>query len=276
LIDKLLSEGKDLTLLVRDVQSNAVKGLISSCEQKFDRPQINLVEFELTKEDLALPIDFSSKKFDHVYHLAAIYDLTSSKVDMLNTNVEGTRRLLFRLKKDGFKGRFHFVSSIAVAGDFSGRFDENMFDENHPAPTFEEFDESDHYYTGHAHKDGSYLLIVYENEVIGSISYACGYEKRHYAEIDIWLGSLKYTGKGIGPRSIQMIMDFVHDTYAIKTFMIRPWIKNTNAIKAYKKCGFIEIENKALNEYYSDEDFKEYGEGDYGVEETVNLLLVRK
>ncbi len=130
LIDKLLSEGKDLTLLVRDVQSNAVKGLISSCEQKFDRPQINLVEFELTKEDLALPIDFSSKKFDHVYHLAAIYDLTTSKVDMLNTNVEGTRRLLFQLKKDGFKGRFHFVSSIAVAGDFSGRFDENMFDEN--------------------------------------------------------------------------------------------------------------------------------------------------
>jgi RimJ/RimL family protein N-acetyltransferase len=147
-----------------------------------------------------------------------------------------------------------------------------MFDEAHPAPTYDEFDEEAYFYSGESNKLGSYLLIEHENEVIGSVSYACDYEKNTYSELDIWLKSTNHTGKGIGREAINLVVDHVHNEYKINNFIIRPWIKNMNAIKAYKKCGFVEFPHTELRNYYGDESFKEYGEGDYGIEETINLI----
>ena len=129
LIEALLKKNQELTLLVRNPESTVFKELMDRLEQEGEKPSVKLVKFDLTKDDLALSQTCLLNDFDHVYHLAAIYDLSTSESDMLNTNVEGTRRLLSRLKRDGFRGCFHFVSSIAVAGNFSGRFDEDMFDE---------------------------------------------------------------------------------------------------------------------------------------------------
>ncbi len=47
---------------------------------------------------------------------------------------------------------------------------------------------------------------------------------------------------------------------------------NNGKIKAYKKCGFKEINVFIVSDYYSDEDAELYGEGDYGADETVNLI----
>jgi len=149
-----------------------------------------------------------------------------------------------------------------------------MFNETFRSPTWPEFDEDadDTYYTGEASKYGSYLLILYEETVIGSVSYSCEYEKIPFGEIDIWLKSLAYTGKGIGVKVIKALIGFVHETYAIETFLIRPWKKNGHAIKAYEKCGFEVVENFSVSQYYSDKMMSDYGAGDYG-EETVNMVL---
>lgn len=128
LVEALLKKGHQLTLLVRNPESAASKELNDRWRQVTEKSSIKFIKFDLSKDDLGLTKKSLLKEFDHVYHLAAIYDLSTAESDMLNTNVEGTRRLLSRLKQDGFKGCFHFVSSIAVAGDFSGQFDENMFD----------------------------------------------------------------------------------------------------------------------------------------------------
>jgi len=148
-----------------------------------------------------------------------------------------------------------------------------MFDHIHPAPTLEDFcEEPDDLYGGKPNEEGNYLIIKYQGHVIGSISYALNEGSVRCYELDIWISKKEYLGKGIGTKSIQLLIDYLVNTYGIKTYLIRPWAKNENAIKAYKKCGFAQIEKEELQNYYSEEDYISYGDGDYG-DNTVNLVL---
>lgn len=153
---------------------------------------------------------------------------------------------------------------------------EFMFSEQYPAPTWIEFneDEPDSFFRGGPSKDGSYLLIKYNDQIIGSISYSCEYSKIANCELDIWIGSTQFTGKGLGIEAIRLLMDYVHSEFSINTFIIRPWAKNINAIKAYKKCGFVEDKSFNAEDYYSEDSLEKYGEGDYGIEDTVNLVMI--
>ena len=68
---------------------------------------------------------------DHVFHLAAVYDMTADEEQDRIANVEGTRHAV-ALANVLDAGRFHHASSIAVAGAYSGTFREDMFDEGQP------------------------------------------------------------------------------------------------------------------------------------------------
>jgi NAD(P)-dependent dehydrogenase (short-subunit alcohol dehydrogenase family) len=71
---------------------------------------------------------------DHFFHLAAMYDMTAT--DELNEklNVGGTRAAL-ELAAGLDVDVFHQVSSIAIAGDYHGTFDETMFDAGQALPS---------------------------------------------------------------------------------------------------------------------------------------------
>lgn len=69
-----------------------------------------------------------SGKVDHVFHLAAIYDLTADDATQQAANVDGTRNAVSLAEDIGAK-RFHHMSSIAAAGLYSGIFREDMFEE---------------------------------------------------------------------------------------------------------------------------------------------------
>jgi NAD(P)-dependent dehydrogenase (short-subunit alcohol dehydrogenase family) len=71
---------------------------------------------------------------DHVFHLAAIYDMTADDATNEAMNVGGTRNAV-QLAGDLEAGCFHQVSSVAAAGEFRGRFDETMFDEGQTLPS---------------------------------------------------------------------------------------------------------------------------------------------
>ena len=79
-------------------------------------------------------------KIDHVFHLAAIYDMNMDDEVADRINNAGTRNVVQLVNDLVSKERtptLHHVSSVAVAGgDFSGTFTESMFDEgqslNHP------------------------------------------------------------------------------------------------------------------------------------------------
>ena len=71
---------------------------------------------------------------DHVVHLAALYDMTADAGDNEDINVGGTRRVVAVAEKLQ-AGRLHHVSSVAVAGEHRGSFDETMFDEGQELPS---------------------------------------------------------------------------------------------------------------------------------------------
>lgn len=67
-------------------------------------------------------------QIDHVYHLAAIYDLKADAESQVHVNIDGTRNAV-EFAKAIDAGHFHLVSSIAAAGLYEGVFREDMFDE---------------------------------------------------------------------------------------------------------------------------------------------------
>jgi NAD(P)-dependent dehydrogenase (short-subunit alcohol dehydrogenase family) len=73
-------------------------------------------------------------RVDHLFHLAAIYDMTADDETNERLNVGGTRNALGLAGALG-AGCFHHVSSVAAAGEHHGRYDESMFDEGQHLPS---------------------------------------------------------------------------------------------------------------------------------------------
>ncbi len=67
-------------------------------------------------------------RITHVFHLAALYDITADADANLRANLEGTEHALDFAAAVGCEC-FHHVSSIAAAGLYRGTFTEAMFDE---------------------------------------------------------------------------------------------------------------------------------------------------
>jgi NAD(P)-dependent dehydrogenase (short-subunit alcohol dehydrogenase family) len=67
-------------------------------------------------------------KVDHMFHLAAIYDLKATAEAQAEANVGGTRHAV-QFAQAVNAGCFHHVSSIAAAGLYDGVFREDMFEE---------------------------------------------------------------------------------------------------------------------------------------------------
>jgi len=89
------------------------------------------VHGDLTSKKLGVSADAVRKlkgHIDHVYHLAAVYDLKADEESQVQVNIEGTRNLV-EFAKAIDAGHLHHVSSIAAAGLYEGVFREDMFDE---------------------------------------------------------------------------------------------------------------------------------------------------
>jgi short-subunit dehydrogenase len=97
---------------------------------------LTLVSGELSEADLGLSEAglAALTEAGHCFHVAALYDIDADPEAIEKTNVDGTRHLLSALRKAGFNGRLHHVSSIAVAGDYAETFTEAMFDEGQTFP----------------------------------------------------------------------------------------------------------------------------------------------
>ena len=89
------------------------------------------VSGDLTSKKLGVSADDIKAlkgKVDHVYHLAAVYDLSADEESQVQVNIEGTRNMVEFAKAIDAK-HVHHVSSIAAAGLYEGVFREDMFDE---------------------------------------------------------------------------------------------------------------------------------------------------
>jgi NAD(P)-dependent dehydrogenase (short-subunit alcohol dehydrogenase family) len=125
LVERLLEREGDIHVLVREGSREKLDALIERWGQP-DRikPVVgDLGEHHLGVDPASLP------KFDHFFHLAAIYDMGADETRNALLNVGGTQNAI-DLANALEVGTFHHMSSIAVAGEYDeGLFTEDMFDE---------------------------------------------------------------------------------------------------------------------------------------------------
>lgn len=142
-------------------------------------------------------------------------------------------------------------------------------------PTFEEFydDYVDYFFDGSQPHNGRGFMILHNEELVGFVSYSSYHLKPHKAEVDIWMNNEANCGKGFGTDAIISLGDYLNKTVGICELIVRPAKKNINAIKSYKKSGFVEVDMNP-SDYLLDEylPLPRYEGGDYGKDETALLI----
>ena len=127
LLDRLLARGAVVHVLVRPGSMHKLEALRERFEVGADR--LVAVVGDIGQPQLGFP-DVAVAELrgtvDHVFHLAAVYDLEADPVHQRRANVDGTRHVL-QFAEAVEAGTLHHVSSIAAAGRYPGTFTEDMF-----------------------------------------------------------------------------------------------------------------------------------------------------
>ena len=125
----LARRGATVHFLLRPESEGKVAGLLEYWG--VTKARAIAVHGDLTAKKLGVSADDVRKlkgTIDHLYHLAAVYDLSADEESQVRVNIEGTRSAVeFATAIDA--GHLHHVSSIAAAGMYEGVFREDMFDE---------------------------------------------------------------------------------------------------------------------------------------------------
>ena len=134
LVEELLDHREgDVHVLVREGSLPRLQRMV----ERWDTSRVIPVVGDLGADRLGVDAEWIAAhrgSVDHVFHVAAIYDMTADDAANEAMNVEGTRQAL-ALAEALDAGCFHQVSSIAAAGDFHGHFDESMFAEGQDLPS---------------------------------------------------------------------------------------------------------------------------------------------
>lgn len=129
LLPKLFARKGKVYVLVRSGSKKKLNALL----EKINAPKGRVVAItgDLTKKNLGVSKknrDELKGKINHMFHLAAIYDMSASMEQQEAANIGGTRSAVEFA--DSIKAKcFHHTSSIAAAGLYNGVFREDMFDE---------------------------------------------------------------------------------------------------------------------------------------------------
>ncbi len=130
LVRTLLSRDEAIVyFLMRDTSPDRIAALRTFWNADEDRARP--IAGDLTQIDLGMSAGDKEAligKVDHVFHLAAVYDLKADPDLAMTTNIEGTRHAVDVATAIRAK-HFHHMSSIAAAGLYEGVFREDMFDE---------------------------------------------------------------------------------------------------------------------------------------------------
>lgn len=138
---------------------------------------------------------------------------------------------------------------------------------DHPIPTWEEFcaDYQPYYFAGSEPESGRCFIILVNGLPVGQINYNKIIEQqRRRTELDIWMSCEANCGKGYGTDALQALTEYLHKTYGVTEFLIRPSVRNQRAIRAYEKAGFKSVKPSP------EQQEAEYGPSDY--KDSVSLV----
>ncbi|HEV7805928.1 MAG TPA: SDR family oxidoreductase [Solirubrobacteraceae bacterium] len=136
LVERLLERDGDIHVLVREGSQERLARLVErwgpGAAERVKPVVGDLVEPRLGVSDEQ--VAQLSGSVEHVFHLAAMYDMTADDATNERLNVGGTRHAVQLADALG-AGHLHHVSSVAVAGDRRGLFREDHFDEGQKLPS---------------------------------------------------------------------------------------------------------------------------------------------
>lgn len=130
LIDQLVKRRGNIYVLVRRGSKKKFNALVKSRWPE-QAKRIEAVTGDLTRARLGVgkaDIERLKGKLRHLFHLAAVYDVSATLEDQQKVNIDGTRNAMRFAEAVGAKC-FHHTSSIAAAGLYQGLFREDMFEE---------------------------------------------------------------------------------------------------------------------------------------------------
>jgi thioester reductase-like protein len=133
LLERLLARGTDVHALARP---QSVVRLQALAQRLHAADRVQPVVGDLGAPMLGVEprwIREHAGGIDHVFHLAAVYDIDASDEANESANVGGTRETV-AVANALQAGCLHHVSSVAAAGSYVGTFTEAMFDEGQSLP----------------------------------------------------------------------------------------------------------------------------------------------
>jgi NAD(P)-dependent dehydrogenase (short-subunit alcohol dehydrogenase family) len=129
LVAELLKRDGTIYVLVRE----GSRGKLDALVQRVGAPEGRIVPVAGDLSKPGVGIEDFDQPIDHLFHLAAVYDIEADEEASERANVEGTQHVI-EFANAHEVGRFHHTSSIAVAGNYEGVFQEDMFDEGQKLP----------------------------------------------------------------------------------------------------------------------------------------------
>ena len=129
LVGELLKREGTVHVLVRE----GSRGKVDALAERLGAAESRIVPVVGDLHKPGLGVEGFDERIDHLFHLAAVYDVEADEDASMRANVEGTRHVA-EFANSHEVGRFHHTSSIAVAGSYTGVFQEDMFDEDQKLP----------------------------------------------------------------------------------------------------------------------------------------------
>ncbi len=134
LVPELLARGDEVHVLVR---AGSEAKLAARAAKWPGGERVRSVPGDLGAPGLGIDpswLDRYRGRIEHMFHLAAIYDMTASEADNERLNNGGTRQAV-AVANTLVVGHLHHTSSVAAAGEYEGVFTEEMFDEGQRLPS---------------------------------------------------------------------------------------------------------------------------------------------
>ncbi|MCW3013160.1 MAG: peroxidase [Solirubrobacterales bacterium] len=133
LVERLLRRDGDIHVLVRGSSLHKLDALQRTWGPE-SRDRIKPVIGDLALDNLGISDEWIAEhtgKIEHLFHLAAVYDMEADEERNRIANVGGTRAAV-HVANALRVGHLHHTSSVAAAGLYRGEFTEDMFDEGQP------------------------------------------------------------------------------------------------------------------------------------------------
>jgi diamine N-acetyltransferase len=116
-----------------------------------------------------------------------------------------------------------------------------------------------HYLDGTEPELGRCFLILVDGEPVGLVTYNDIVERdgRRQVELDIWMRSEAFCGKGYGTDALEALCGYLHEGFGVEQFMVQPSARSPRAIRAYEKLGFrrLELSIEAARELWGPNDY---------------------